>query len=333
MGSLASDIEGASSVANIAARHPVVIHVALATAIASAVIAASALITLRNPQSANMLPELWHWVEVNKTYINIVTLARFGAQRSSPDIDLIFVYASAPTVAAIIVSLWAYGFSGLKDLLGRLRPWIRRSDQSRALWTYVAIIVVYFAGMAACLVSLKLFGKPGLYQHALDDVGGSIATLVPTALIGAFLDEGGSLEELGWRGFVLPRMLEYFKSPLTAALVLGVIWWAWHFPREVPGLVMGTSLNMAFVTGQTVFLALVLALSIVSTYLVNMTGGSVIPAIMLHGGTNFWSKALQPIGAPFLWGFLDLRTAIVFILAIVVLIIAGPNLAYRPAKE
>jgi hypothetical protein len=318
---------------NIAARHPVALHVAIATAIASAVVAASVVITLRNPQSANMLPDFWHWVAVNKTYINIISLARFGAQQSAPGIYLIFVYASAPTVAAIVVSLWAYGFSGLRRLLGRFKPWGHPSDRPRALKTYAVILVVYFVGAAICLLTLRYFGKPGLYDVALSSVGGSIATLIPAALIGAFLDEGGSLEELGWRGFVLPHMLRYFKSPLNAALVLGVIWWAWHLPREVPGLITGASLTTAFFVGQAVFLALVLALSIVSTCLVNMTGGSVLPAIMLHGGTNVWSKALLPVGSPFLFGTIDLRTAIVFVLAILVLVIVGPNLGYRPAPE
>jgi hypothetical protein len=56
----------------------------------------------------------------------------------------------------------------------------------------------------------------------------------------------------------------------------------------------------------------------------------VLPAIMLHGGTNFWSKALQPLGSAEIFGILDLRTALVFVIAALVLVIAGPNLAYRP---
>lgn len=316
--------------ANLAARHPVVLHIAIATAIATSVIAATAFITARHPESANMLPDLWKWIDAQKTYINIVSIARFAATRSTPEVYLIFVFASAPSIAAIIVSFWAYGYPGFAKLMSRLKPWGQPSDRSRALLAYALIVLGYFVGIAICFTSLKLYGKAGSFDVALTRVGGSILTLIPIALIGFFIDEGGSLEELGWRGFVLPLMLKYFKSPLVAALVLGVIWWAWHFPREIPGLISGQSLTPAFLLGQSVFLALVLALSIIATCFVNMTGGSVLPAIMLHGGTNFWSKALQPVGSAEIFGYLDLRTALVFVIAAVVLAIAGPNLAYRP---
>ena len=36
-------------------------------------------------------------------------------------------------------------------------------------------------------------------------------------------------EELGWRGFALPRLLDLMPA-LPAALLLGVVWWVWHLP-------------------------------------------------------------------------------------------------------
>lgn len=41
-------------------------------------------------------------------------------------------------------------------------------------------------------------------------------------------------EELGWRGYLLPKLLERF-SPRTAVLITGVIWGVWHAPMIALG--------------------------------------------------------------------------------------------------
>ena len=53
-----------------------------------------------------------------------------------------------------------------------------------------------------------------------------------TFLIGGVIDEGGTSEELGWRGFALPTLLGEMANPLVVAVFLGVLWWFWHFPLD-----------------------------------------------------------------------------------------------------
>jgi AcrR family transcriptional regulator len=50
----------------------------------------------------------------------------------------------------------------------------------------------------------------------------------PLIILGA-LALGPLGEELGWRGFALPRLLDLMPA-LPASLLLGVVWWAWHLP-------------------------------------------------------------------------------------------------------
>jgi membrane protease YdiL (CAAX protease family) len=88
---------------------------------------------------------------------------------------------------------------------------------------------------------------------------------------------GGPLgEEPGWRGFALPR-LQSRLSPLTSAVVLGLIWANWHLPLF---LVHFTS--MAYWK----YVILLMAMSIVIAFGFNKSGGSVAVGVLLHGLMN-----------------------------------------------
>jgi len=54
----------------------------------------------------------------------------------------------------------------------------------------------------------------------------------PLYMVLAFLPMmiiGGGLEEIGWRGLLLPELLKK-QSKFFASLIVGVIWVIWHFP-------------------------------------------------------------------------------------------------------
>ena len=76
-------------------------------------------------------------------------------------------------------------------------------------------------------------------------------------------------EEPGWRGFALPRLLSRYPA-LTASLILGVVWAAWHLPLLLVGdLTVYGTVNA------------VLA-AIVFTWVYQNTGGSVLVPILMH---------------------------------------------------
>ena len=308
-------------------RRPLLAYAVIAFSIVSLVVMWQMLIALSDPGSVQLLPHYFKWLDVQRTYVNIITITRYGLA-GHPAIFLIFLYASAPSVSALIVTYVAFGPEGLGRLISRFKPWSSPADRPRALLAYVILFGVFFAGIAGLLAILRFATPLETFHRTLDNLGGSFLMIVPVAILGAFTDEGASLEELGWRGFALPLFQAKFKSPLKATLALGTLWWAWHLPREIPGLVAGEDI-VNFVTGQAAFLSLVIGLAIIATCMVNMTGGSILPAIIVHGGTNVWSKALEGPWLPSVAKIFDARTLIVYALALLVLIVAGPNLGLR----
>lgn len=127
---------------------------------------------------------------------------------------------SSPLLAALILASFQ-GRATIADLIARLLTW-------RIAWYWYVGAVVGIAALAFVvrIASMVAFGSP-LPQF-------SVAQL-PALLVGVrvgpvfVFDPGPFGEELGWRGFALPRLLERWNG-LTAALVLGMIWGVWHLP-------------------------------------------------------------------------------------------------------
>lgn len=89
---------------------------------------------------------------------------------------------------------------------------------------------------------------------------------------------GGGQEELGWRGFALPNLLDRF-SALGASLVIGGVWAVWHLPAFA---ISGTGFRESFVA----FLAATFAVSVIFTWLYLNANRSVLLAMIFHASWN-----------------------------------------------
>jgi membrane protease YdiL (CAAX protease family) len=90
---------------------------------------------------------------------------------------------------------------------------------------------------------------------------------------------GQAGEEIGWRGYVLPRLTSRFGLA-QASVLLGVIWATWHLPLFfIPG---SDLLNQSF----PVYLLQVSALSVVFAWLYWRTEGSLLLTMLLHAAIN-----------------------------------------------
>src|SRR5262245_14543964 len=96
---------------------------------------------------------------------------------------------------------------------------------------------------------------------------------------------GPICEELGWRGYMLPR-LQRGLGPLLSRVILGAIWLLWHTPLFwLPG---GAAISGPVVTVSAALrrLAYLIGWSILFTWMYNNSRGSALLAILPHASLN-----------------------------------------------
>jgi membrane protease YdiL (CAAX protease family) len=178
-----------------------------------------------------------------------------------------------PAVVALACAALLDGRAAVRDLGRRLVLWRVHS------WWYLIVLLgpLVFSLIAAAVA--MLLGEPwtAVRPAALT---ASIPALVLTFLILVITDGLG--EELGWRGYLLPRLLSRYRA-VSASLILGFGWWMWHLP-----LVWTAD---ATLEGQPLWflLADLIAKSMIFTYVFLRTQGSVLIAILLHASTNLFA--------------------------------------------
>lgn len=182
----------------------------------------------------------------------------------------------AITVAAITTAALFGGAKGLKDLLRRIIIW-----RVHIKWYLAALLI---PGVPA-VVAISIFAAFGGRHDP--------SALVPLSAVAPLMLTQTLLhlltEELGWRGFALPRLRTRF-GPLASGVVLGLIWGAWHIPMF---LVTGTRQTYPFVG----FLILIVSISVIMTWIFDNTRGSVLVAALFHAAMNTWWAATN-----LLWG-------------------------------
>jgi membrane protease YdiL (CAAX protease family) len=181
---------------------------------------------------------------------------------------LYYIAVAAPTISAIFLTLAWEGWHGLGDLFKRLLRW-----RFGIVW-YTLVLI----GLPALGWLITRFTG----SHPLKDISTPALLL---ALLFNLLITGPLGEELGWRGYALPRLLKRF-SPFTASLILGFIWGIWHLPSFYVSAMVQADLSLPL------FLLNAVCLSFLACWLFMNTGGSVLITVLLHYMVNFCVSVL-----------------------------------------
>lgn len=194
-------------------------------------------------------------------------------------------------------------------------------------WWLVAILLLPVLRFIAIPLTTLLTGIPADYSRSMiSDViplDAPLLALVVSWILFEILTNG---EEIGWRGYVLPR-LQAKHNALISSLIVGMIWSVWHLPRFFG---MGLSGERSFVW----FTIAHLALAVLYTWLSNNTRGSLLLVTLFHASGNTFGMFMPVKFA--MTGDILFNLEIVFfvVAAIVVTILAGPeNLSRTEEKQ
>jgi membrane protease YdiL (CAAX protease family) len=168
---------------------------------------------------------------------------------------LVFV----PTVVAIVVVFLSEGRDGLRQLFSSVR----------GAWTWAALGAIIGAALRVLVLILGLLLQTPIQADL--SAPGTVFVILATIPLAWF-------EELGWRRFALHRLLRS-RSPMEASLLLGFPWAMIHIILLLPGMMS----EGAPLIPQTMVLV---ALSVILTWVYVRSGGSLLAVTLVHGVQN-----------------------------------------------
>lgn len=173
--------------------------------------------------------------------------------------------------AALIMTGLTLGKDGVVALLRRFLMW-------RVGWKwYLALLIIPFLDVAGVLLNAALTRTPIDFSTATaHGIFGASANLLFFFVPFFLVDVLTNGEEIGWRGYALPR-LQAKHGALVSALFLGVIWGFWHLPKYLSH--WDTVIFASYLVDAT-------AKSVLLTWLYNNTKGSLLMTTLCHAGFN-----------------------------------------------
>ena len=141
--------------------------------------------------------------------------------------------AFGPFVAALITTARYEGRVGFRALFNRLLIW-------RVGIQWYVFVLLWPAALSLAKTALAVlagsappdFAHPPFVQLSPLPSGATNANpllFLPIVFVWQTLVGSSMGEEIGWRGYALPRLQRHFSS-LRASLLLGACWGTWHLP-------------------------------------------------------------------------------------------------------
>ena len=178
---------------------------------------------------------------------------------------ILFTFAG-PALASLVVTAIISGRAGVGQLLRRCVRW-----RVGIGWYLIAI----FGFLLVYLVSYSVFLGVNLPLALLAQLPLLLTVFLPQGVL--IILTASFAEELGWRGFALPRLQQRY-GPVLGTVILGTLHGLWHLPAFFTQILGPFSLP-----GYAGFLFVAIAATFLYTWIFNHTRGSVLLATLTHG--------------------------------------------------
>ena len=223
---------------------------------------------------------------------------------------LLLLGTFAPSLTALWLTAQAEGGAGASALLRRIIQW------------RVALRWYLFAAGYMAVIKLTVAVLHRMGTGAWPRFGNLPWYIIPVAIVFSTPFQAG--EEIGWRGYALPRLAARFGFA-RASILLGFIWCFWHLPQFfIPGV---DTYRQSFF----VFVLQVTALSVAIAWLYARTNGSLLLPMLMHAAVNN-SKDIVPSAVPGATNPFGISTSLVAWLTVAVLWICAAYFLVRMPK-
>jgi hypothetical protein len=215
-----------------------------------------------------------------------------GTMKTGSPVFFAAVYA--PSLTSVVLTLVLGGWPALLRLGASV---VRMAG--RWWWILLGLVGYPLLWLVVAMIEALARGR-GLSSVPYSNWYSALPLVVASGFV--FRDAGPLGEELGWRGFALPRLLAIMDAR-GAALTLGAVWALWH----LPAFFMSGLSQSKFQFGS--FFFVVIGFSVFMTLLFIHTRGSVLLAgILPHMWFNGVAKAgIHPVD----WVIIAIAAALV----------------------
>jgi uncharacterized protein len=211
-----------------------------------------------------------------------------------------------PALIALSLTAMADGWTGVRTLFSKLGQW-----RVRPLWVVVAVVLGLVLRLSMSVIALLLGLIPAIQLRQWS----------PTqlAIFATILFVFALPEELGWRGYALPKLLKT-QSPLVAGLIIGVAWGSLHLALTLPGMINAGAPPLPTLLG-------LIGLSVLATWLYIRTNGNLLLTSLLHAAQSFFVSLNDGITVgQQTW----LMAGVYLAAAVIIAIAAGSSFARKP---